>query len=159
MTEPTYSGRNPHKELIADLAANVPVCTRGFWQALKKLPDADSFTDLINTDAMWAASVKITPDAYSIDEEEWTIYIFEAVHSNDVSPEKMARIVDLAFALDEDYWRLILIRIDAGSCRIYDPLALYVQENRERIAGEQTEPLHQQWQRFTIEYCRERAKP
>lgn len=158
MSEPTLitCGKDAHNALIADLAKQPGVRIGRFWEAMRKLPDAEYFTGLLADDRRWAANIKFTPDAYAIDVEGRNIALFEAVATHDITPEKLARIVDFAFALDNDYWTVGLFRCDLSGRRVYDPMAIYVTEMRDRLdhpeAAEQVK-LHTFWRRYTVEYC------
>lgn len=149
------TGRGAHKSLIGDLAKFPEVETIGFFRALSKLPDAPYFTSLLAEDREWARMVKFTPDAYAINNDNWTVTIFEAVASNDITPSKMNKIVELGWALDGDGWALALIRCDLSGRRLYDPIGLYVVEMHDRInsADPVNVQVHKHWQRYTVEYC------
>lgn len=156
MAKPTLirSSAQAHRYLIDELTKMPEVSASGFWKAMRELPEAEYFGWLIRNDPEWMALTRFTPDAFAIDTTNWVVTIFEAVVSHDIPPLKMNRITELAWALDEDAWSLSLVRCDITGCRVYDPLAAYVCEGKERVdAGLDALPKHEFWQRYTTEYC------
>lgn len=126
-----------HASLIADLISEFPeVQAKGFWKALRGLRNAQYMQWLFTDNAWWSRAAKFTPDAFVIHEEKREIIIFEVVVSHDISTEKFQRIVDLAYALDEDDFTLSLIRTDIWGSQAYPVISTWVQCNAAQdIAG------------------------
>ncbi|KQM88680.1 hypothetical protein ASE67_02755 [Sphingomonas sp. Leaf23] len=125
VNETAFAGQklsSPHHALIAGiLEANPTAKTRGFKDALRKLPDTSTLQSEITSD--WFRHLGIIPDAYMVDLGRKVVTIFEAVVCNEIENDKFKRIADLAWMLDEDEYVLRLIRVDQFSATTYDPLA------------------------------------
>lgn len=148
------SAADAHSALIAELLEFPEVKATGFWSALRSLHDAPYFTDLLRTERGWANSIKFVPDAFAIDNSRRTVTVFEAVVTHDVSPNKMGRITELAWALDEDYWDVVLIRCDLSGRAGYAPLASWICEAKDRIEADEAKwPQYHFWQRYTLHHC------
>ena len=137
ITAPLPRGRAPrksrgsaavHKALIQDLAEYPEVRTKGFWEALRALPDAEYFSELVNDDKEWVAANKFIPDAYAIHADERSVVLFEVVVTHDIPAYKMRKIMQLMWALDQDEWQLGLVRIDMTGRKAYDPMAMAIIE-------------------------------
>jgi hypothetical protein len=141
---------NIHQMLIDGVLRQFPEAkTAGLWKALRAHPELDYAADLLANDKEWAQAVRFVPDAWLIDSENGLVVVFEAVHSHEVSEDKFARMVELSWALDEDYFRVLLVRCDVTGRRAYDvqwtELAM-IHAGRE--IGD-----HTLWQRYTAEHC------
>lgn len=158
MNAPIIKPPTVHRALIQELCNQYPeVRTHGFFRALRNLPDADYTTDLLTNDDHWARRVRFVPDAWAIDYEAQEITIFEVVVKHDITVDKFGRIVDLAWALDEDYWALGLVRCDEAGRYIYDPQAASLcslADNPGKRFGEVPN-----WMRYTYEQTEARLSP
>jgi len=67
------------------------------------------------------------------------------------TPSKIAKICDIAEALDEDRWSLALMRCTQGEHTSYDPRLLAVVANIEKSKG-RSNGL-EDWRRYTVDYC------
>ena len=153
-----YTTKRPiHDQLISDILADWPTArTSGFIQALKTLHDAEYMQWMAEHEPKWFLGVSIIPDAYLIDVEERHVIIFEAVHSHDVDARKFGRINDIAWALDEDYYTLGLIRCTRLVRTAYCPTSMSIVNDREEIAARipaNSSWRIPDWQKFTTEYC------
>ncbi len=132
-----------HAGLIAKILADNPTArTRGFMAALRKLPDAEYMHELASEYAFWFASVLVIPDAFKVDETTRTVTVYEAVHHHDISPFKFGRFSEIAWAMDEDRWKLKLVRIDRFGATEYDPRDVYI---AQKMTGDPS------WQAFKSE--------
>ena len=157
MANAVPSRRPIHDQLIADILADWPNAkVSGFMRELKKLPDAEYMAWLLAEEPKWFDGVFIIPDAFLIDPEKRHVIIFEAVHSHDVDARKFARINDIAWALDEDYYTLGLIRWSRHGRNAYCPVNMSVVNDIEEVAnGIPYTATYRipDWQKFTTEYC------
>lgn len=155
MADPRNSGRlrQIHAQIIADLLTEWPGSqAKGFMKALSKLPDADYMPDMHKNDRRWWQSVSFVPDVFLIVPERRHVVIFEVVVTNDVSDDKFAKIADLAWALDEDYYTLILIRCDRFSRTGYHPQMASIANAMDTMAETGTAEINhiEDWQRYTV---------
>lgn len=149
-----------HKIIIEDVLRQFPEArTSGLWTALKSLPDAEYVPEILTHDREWAAGVRFIPDAWLINAADRHVVAFEAIHCHDVPEDKFAKMVELSWALDEDYYRLILIRCDLTGRRAYDVQGAEMAMHFEQAPLNRGSLDMSIWQRYTVEYCaRERAK-
>lgn len=111
-----------HARILDELEDDHPYISRGgFWREMRSLPQASYFRALLETDDDWFSRVRFIPDAHFIDVDPRNVVIYEAVASHDISEAKFGKMVDLAWALDEDYWNLILVRCDQFGRTIFAP--------------------------------------
>lgn len=153
--------KRTHQTIIDGILADWPDArTRGFMAALKTLPDAEYITDMAVNDKRWWAVVSFVPDAYLIVPEKRHVVMFEAVYFNDVSDDKFAKMADLSWALDEDYYKLILVRCDRFHRRAYDVRGASLCSELEMIAAnEPSQGWHvPDWQKYDYEYVAEYFK-
>lgn len=107
-----------HQQMIDKFCEVVPGAQRAkFMHALLQIDDLEYLHWLKKNDAEYLKKCAIVPDAFMIDSEDYTITCVEVVDTCDISPQKFSRLVNLALILDEDEWRLDLVRFDAyGFC-------------------------------------------
>lgn len=151
----TTPAKRIHQQIIDRFLGDWPGAKeRLFFNALKTLPDADYVPGLLATDEEWARSVNFVPDAWLIVPEKRHVVIAEAVHRHDVSESKFAKMADLSWALDEDYYKLILVRCDRFNRRAYDVQGASLCCDLERIRdGLPDLGWHvPDWQRFDYDY-------
>lgn len=145
-----------HQHIINGILADFPEAkTRGFFAALRKLPDAEYMGWMFGGDnPEWTAWVKFVPDVWFIDPEKRHVVMWEAVHHHDVSDDKFAKMCDLSWALDEDYYKLILVRCDRFSRVAYDVQGASLCSELELLhAGEPSQGWHvPNWPKYTYEY-------
>lgn len=121
MANPLEAGRRIHQQIIEEILEDWPNAkTGGFMAAIKKLPDADYIEWMFANEPEWVAWVRFVPDAWLIDAERRHVVIFEAVHKHDVPDKKFAKMADLSWALDENHYRLVLVRCERFHRRAYD---------------------------------------
>lgn len=146
-----------HKRLIAELQEQYPeIQTLHFWRTMRSLPDAEYVTSLLADDLQYRRWVKFVPDAWVVDVVEKHVCVFEVVDTHDISDEKFARMNDFAWALDEDYYSLFLIRVDAYGRTAYHVQTVGLTNQLEKLnAGEKPDNSWKipGWQRFTMDYC------
>lgn len=129
-----------HADLIAGiLAANPTAKTRGFMAALRALPDAEYMTGMADHSRWWFTAIAVVPDAYMVDTGSKTVTVFEAVNAHDISNTKFDRISDIAWALDEDRWKLKLVRVDRFGSTVYDPREVFLAQQLSGVKD---------WQQF-----------
>lgn len=145
-----------HARILDELQADHPYVSRGgFWRDMRTLPDADYFQWLISSEADWLPRGRFVPDAHFIDIENRNVVIYEAVAFHDISERKFGKMVDLAWALDEDYWDLVLVRCDQFGRSIFAPRdasIIATLEGRASIKSYQVPD----WPRYSVAYT-ERA--
>lgn len=118
---------SPHDRLIAGiLASNPNAKTTGFLHALRTLRKASYMRWMARYQPEWFQHVALIPDAYIIDEQAKRVTVFEAVCSNEISADKMNRLIDIAMALDEDRWDLHVVRVDRFGAKTYDPVDVFL---------------------------------
>lgn len=147
-----------HQQIIDSILADWPEAkTHGFFRALRDLPDAEYVPTMLRDDKDWYSFVRFVPDVWLINPEDRHVVAFEAVHAHDVSARKFAKLCDLSWALDEDYYRLILVRCDRFSRRAYDVQAASFWAMMEDIeAGRQDTGWYvDDWPKYDVEYCQE----
>lgn len=148
-----------HRALIDELRECHPeVQTRGFWNAMRQLPDAVYVPTLLAGDPDYLKQRKFIPDAWAIDEAGRTVSIFEVVASNDIPARKIKNIINFAWALDEDEYTLALVRCDLSGRRVYDCLGMGIIAAYERPVGKD-ELVYDLWQHFTDEVTAARLHP
>jgi len=141
-----------HARIIQDVLDDIPgTKAGGFWKAIKSLTSLDYVNGLLVSSPDWARCVHFVPDAHLVDEEARTLVVYEAVHSHDISARKFAQMVDFAWALDEDYWSLILVRCDAFSRSMFAPRDVSIVAQLEKTADARSYRVPQ-WQKYTMEY-------
>jgi hypothetical protein len=114
-----------HQALVQSVLDSFPNAkAAGFMQSLKTLPNADYITGVM-ADPYYRSLARFTPDAYLIDTDRKCIVVFEAIDKSDITESKLGRIMDLAFALDEDYWDLALVTVTINGAATYAPMDLY----------------------------------
>lgn len=152
---PTTLARSVHQQIVDAVLSDWPNAQeRGFFRALRNLPDADYVPDMLTNNPVWARWVNFVPDAWLIDPEKRHVVMFEAVHKHDVSQRKFAKMADLSWALDEDYYKLVLVRCDRFHRRAYDVQGASLCSELERIA-EKLPSLGWEvpdWQRYDYQY-------
>lgn len=110
-----------HKSMIAALVEAHPnVRTSGFRRALAGC--GEYMAALLKHDPEWWDQVSIVPDGYAIDEVNCVVTVFEIVHTHDISAAKLAQIAEIGWALDQDSYRIDVVRIDRYGGSIIDPL-------------------------------------
>jgi hypothetical protein len=135
--------------MIARIVERHPeVQSSGFWRAMRTLPDADYVPDLLTNDPGYLRDFKFIPDAWALDVDNREVTLFEVVDTHDVPAEKMARIVNFSFALDEDRYSLGLIRVDITGPRVYDCRNLGIEMGAMRDTLDCAE-RYRGWQAFT----------
>lgn len=145
-----------HSRIISDLAAKFPeVKTAGMWKALRQNDDCEYTSALLIDDADWRRGVKFVPDAWTMCHESRTLFIFEVVVTHDITPAKFARMVDLAWALDEDHWSVALTYItDLGSFAYDVKAASLVGDLELAEKGLPSTGFRvPNWKRLTAAYC------
>lgn len=156
MPTPLQLARRVHDGIISDVLGDWPAAkTTGFIKALKALPDAEYIQWMAKDSPDWFDCVRFVPDAWMIVPEERHVVVFEAVVSNEVSANKFAKMADMSWALDEDYYRLILVRCDRFGRQAYDvQSASLVSQIQRARAGIKEATYHvPDWQRYDVEYC------
>ena len=152
---------NHHQCLINQIKAEHPSArTRGFLHALRNLDDAEYMSWLAKEEPGYYRAIAIIPDVFVIDHAKRLITIFEAVYSHDLDPRKFGKICDLAFALDEDRYELVLVRVDFMSWTVFDPRAAYAAHCAD--LKRKGEPFQDReivdWRSYTAERCFERPE-
>jgi hypothetical protein len=153
---PITTSKRVHQDIIAEILKAWPKAkTSGFMRALKTLPDAEYIQDMFENDPDWVEWIKFTPDAWLIDPEKRHVVVFEAVHSHDVPERKFAKMADLSWALDEDYYVLVLVRWERFNRRAYDVQAASLCSEIEMArAGEPSQGWAvPDWQKYDAKYC------
>lgn len=118
-----------HKRTIANLLEKFPeVRTHGFWNAIRALKDAPYTTWLLKNDQEWRRSVKFVPDAYAVHHEAKEISIFEVVATSDITDAKIARIIDFTNAMDQDFYSVGLVRLDAYGPAVFNMHSLAIEQ-------------------------------
>lgn len=127
-----------HKLMIDAFCQSVPDAQRkGFFPALLAIDDLEYLRWLKAQGQV--APLKVIPDAYLIDHEECTVTCVEIVDHCDIRPRKFARLLDLAFVLDENHWALDLLRVDAHGYSEYNILQAWV---GSRLNGDRWQQYH-----------------
>ena len=117
----SLSKRSLHRRLIDELLLDQPSAREGgFANALRTLPDASYTRWMMRNDPEWWRGVCFIPDAYLVDAEAKCLVIYEVVATHDIPADKIACINDLAWAIDQDFWQLILVRCDRYGRSLYD---------------------------------------
>jgi hypothetical protein len=152
----TPSKPDIHRQIIDEILVDWPLAKEGgFLKALRTLPDAHYVPEMLREDAVWTSWVRFTPDLWMIVPEDRHVVIFEAVHSHDVTDRKFAKMADLSWALDEDYYRLILVRCDRFGRQAYDVQSASLVSTLE--AAEHKLPdtgwLVSDWPKYDVKYC------
>lgn len=147
-----------HTRLIRDLQDQHPeVKTSGFWDALRKLPEATYMSEMFEFEKDWVASVRFVPDAWTIDYETKHVFIFEVVSTNDITDSKFAKMVELSWALDEDYYTLALTRVDRFGRAAFSPHTISL--INEIVNGPTNRKLDKgiipNWQDLDVALCQE----
>lgn len=153
---PITAAKQIHNQIIAGILEDQPQAkTGGFMAALKQLPDADYIGWMAREDPEWFRQVNFVPDAWLINPDDRHVVIYEAVHKHDVPAAKFAKMADLSWALDEDYYRLFLIRCDRFCRTGYDVQSASLCSDLElRWAGEESRGWEvPDWQKYTAKYC------
>lgn len=153
MNAPIKNTLTFHQALIDCLCETFPEArTRGFFAALKKLPDADYVPDMLSEKGpdAWISRVRFVPDAYAINEQDRTVTMFEVVDKHDIPTHKIHRMIDLAWALDEDYYRLGLVRLTLAGATAYDVMGMSMCFMFDKARGIHSEP-EKRWQLYTNE--------
>jgi hypothetical protein len=153
---PTTPSRRIHDEIIARILADWPQAkASGFMKALRQLPDSTYMVEMMKHDPEWVRSVNFIPDAWLIEPELRHVVVFEAVNRHDVPADKFAKMADMSWALDEDYYRLVLVRCDRFHRRAYDVQSSSLCSELERcIAEEPSLGWHvPDWQKYDARYC------
>ena len=155
------TGRRPvHSEIINAILADWPEAREhGFFRALRARTDLEYIQWLNDHSKWWFERIRFTPDAFLIDEAECNIVIYEAVNSHDVDPRKFGKMVDLAWALDEDCWELVLVRCDRTSRVAYNVRSASIISECEAPAPRDKSFIVPDWKKYTAEYCRAAATP
>lgn len=152
---PLVTAKQVHQQIINEILADWPDAqTQGFARALKALPDAEYMAWMLEKEPDWYRVVNFVPDAWMVVPEKRHLVIFEAVHQHDVPASKFGKMVDLAWGLDEDHWRLILVRCDRFSRRAYDVRGASVCSDMElAAAGEKSRGWQvPDWQKYDYTY-------
>jgi hypothetical protein len=138
--EAARAGRRPgtpsvfHDLGLRCLAERVPnLRLKGFAAFAKELLLAEGWHP---DDVVEADLPGLRPDAYAVDAAAATITLYEVEHSNPVDANKMTRVVEWWWALDDVYWTLRLITVDCqGREKIeIDPL-LWEMAYLDTLAG------------------------
>ena len=147
---------NVHAEIIAGIMRDFPEAkTKSFMKALRGIPDGEYIASMYRDHRDWWRLCNCVPDAYLIDTTAREVVVFEAVHRHDVDQHKFGKFAELAWALDEDCYDLVLMRCDRFSRTRYLPrLASVV----HAIENHQRDPKRdivyvEDWHRYTAEYC------
>lgn len=146
-----------HDRLIADILSDYPEArTKGFMQTVRALPGADYMRWMASNEPDYFINTAMVPDAFMVDGK--TILVFEAVHRHEITPHKFARICDLAFALDEDEYQLLLIRVDAYDRVVFEPRAAYMAHVADSVrrGSDVDEQEIAGWLFYSAERCFER---
>jgi hypothetical protein len=115
------SNQTAHETMIANLRAkHAEVHVSGFFRALATV--GEYMADLIGNDPEWRRGVSIVPDAFAIDRVGKHVIVFEIVDTHDVSDEKLAKIEEIGWALDQDGYDIGVIRIDRHGSTLIDPV-------------------------------------
>jgi hypothetical protein len=144
-----------HDEILDRVLAAWPEAkTGGFMRGLRALPDAHYVPSLLRTDREWAQAINFVPDAWLIEPERRDVVIFEAVHRHDVPEAKFAKMADLSWALDEDYYTLVLVRCDRFCRRAYHVQAASLCSELERATANLPSLgwVVPDWQRYDSRY-------
>lgn len=127
-----------HKAMVTAFCQAVPDARRkGFFPALLAIEDLEYLRWLKEQNDL--GPLKVVPDAYLIDHDECTVTCIEIVDNCDINPPKFARLVDLAFVLDENYWSLDLVRFDAHGYSEYNILQAWA---ASRLNGDRWQQYH-----------------
>lgn len=119
----------PHEDMIAVLRVKHPNAeTTGFFRALATV--GDYMRDLIKHDREWRRQVSIVPDAFAIDRAGKHVVVFEIVDTHDIPADKLAKIEEIGWALDQDGYDIGVIRVDRHGSTLIDPVG----EALERVA-------------------------
>jgi hypothetical protein len=141
-----------HARIIQSVLDDIPGAKAGgFWKDIKAIEDLDYVNDLLENDPEWTRWVHFVPDAHLIDAEERNIVIYEAVDTSDISERKFAQMVDFSWALDEDYWDLILVRCDSFGRSIFSPRDASIVSMLEGVSGADSYRVPG-WQKYTMQY-------
>jgi len=150
-----------HQRLVDEILRDFPEAqTRGFMRTLSKLPDADYIQDMCENDRGWYRYVSFVPDAFLIDPELRHVVVFEAVATHDISDEKFALMADMSWALDEDYYRLILVRCDRYGRVAYDVQSVSLVDVLDHLHDKDRPDrwLVEDWPKYTLQYCAQRLE-
>ncbi len=110
-----------HTAMINALKAKYPdVQTHRFMKSLSSV--GDYMGTLLKEDREWRRMVAMVPDAYVIDREGFHVVVFEVVDTHDISAEKLAKIEEIGWALDQDGYDIGVIRIDRHGSTLIDPV-------------------------------------
>lgn len=156
---PSVKSPSLHDQIIADVQRDWPEAkTSGFMRSLAALPDAEYMQDMCENDPDWVSWVRFVPDVYLIDPVARHVVIFEAVVTNDVSPVKFAQMADLSWALDEDYYQLILVRCDRFGRTVFSPQMASIFNAGDRVSEGKDASLEvfDDWQKYTMQHCARR---
>ena len=125
-----------HNTLIDGIQDDFPEAQRyGFWKAIDAISDLDYVAWLRAECPDWKRVSRFIPDAYIIDEANRAVVAFEAIVHNDITPNKMGRICDFAFALDEDGWEMILICVTIYGSTVKSPMQIYMERHLDAMAA------------------------
>lgn len=152
---PLATAKRIHQDIIDGILRDWPEAkTGGFMRALKALPDAEYMAGMVEYDPEWVRWINFVPDAWLIDSKLRHVVVFEAVHGHDVPARKFAQMADLSWALDEDYYKLVLVRCDRFNRRAYDVQGASLCSDLELIAaGEPSQGWRvPDWQKYDYEY-------
>jgi hypothetical protein len=156
--DPITPSRQIHADIITAVLEDWPQArVSGFMRALRQLPDAEYMADIMKHDPEWVKGINFIPDAWLIDTEKRHVVIFEAINKHDVPGDKFAKMADLSWALDEDYYSLILVRCERFHRRAYDVQSSSLCSELERSwANEPSLGWHvPDWQKYDHAYCAE----
>lgn len=122
-----------HANYIDEICSRIPGARKGrFFKALLEVEELEYLPFLKREDRTWFSSLYFTPDAFIIDRENSTAICIEVVDTSDINPAKFAKMAELAFVLDEDYWRLDLVRFDRSGYVEFDILQAWT---RAKLTG------------------------
>lgn len=145
-----------HAQLIAEILADFPDAkTKGFMAAIRSIPDAPYIQDMHRHDRRWWRLCNCIPDAFLIDQENREVVVFEVVVAHDVSQHKFGKFAELGWALDEDYYDLVLMRCDRFGRTRYLPREASVVNTLENRARDPNRDIVyvDDWHRYTAAYC------
>jgi hypothetical protein len=110
-----------HRSLIASVLNYHPEAkTHGFRKALEGC--GSYMRELFRYEPEWWSGIALVPDAYMIDHERGAVIVFEAVHTHDITENKLNCYEEIGWALDQDCFEIVIVRVDRYGRRLIAPL-------------------------------------
>jgi len=114
-------------------ARNPDIKLHGFRAAITRDVFTNDDREELGLDRKW---ITIIPDAYIIDGENRIVIMIEIVDRNPVTINKLGRISDFWWVLDEVYWDAILATVDSQlNITVYPPEILCLAGVKDELLG------------------------